>query len=667
LLNAVRAWLILRGTGPLRVLVGAIPPRFMFVVVVAHYAMELPFRGLMKAVFMPAATKYALSNRRLSSFFSRQMPASAVRVLCGLALYSEAVQEIDRLNEVAHGKGDPRLAMPHADALFNLGNFAMARSVLKSWQTQANLFDEPEFAQLLGQLDLIVGDEDEAVVNLSIAALIMRHRFCPHQNLAARYGMDYRPHSLDLAGGKDARLFDGYNLTGQRVTHVGEGQLCARLYAGALAAQNRLRAQPVKISEKLSRYLQSIDCALEDLRIVPVEWYTQIGHQGMLDISLRMREMGWWHGKVIFLMPYSPHLVANPAFQRLFDRYGYVLIPGVNIDTDIAAELFSLQRWFGMAFNAFELPDGQVVPWQDAGAHLMVDWEREGRGCPLREEFDRVYGDSATRISFSKFRDKWGMKADDWYVCLHMRDAAHYREFAGSGQTHRNADVAEYLEAIRYIGSRGGWVIKLGGPRSPKLPHMPNVIDYARSSEKTHLMDIQLIRYARFFIGTTSGLTNVAISLGVPCALVNCITTDAQLWGDRVRFALKRVRLGDGKYLTQQQITSTPWRWRMFDASVLSWHGANAINNSSDEILEVVKEVEALAVERPEVSTPPSKSELISRWRSCLSMPHYYGSALPSLYYLKKQPSFLETHQPLPKAGAPIVHDTAEPRRLSLS
>jgi putative glycosyltransferase (TIGR04372 family) len=423
----------------------------------------------------------------------------------------------------------------------------------------------------------------------------------------------------------------------------------------------------VKISEKLSRYLQSIDCALEDLRIVPVEWYTQIGHQGMLDISLRMREMGWWHGKVIFLMPYSPHLVANPAFQRLFDRYGYVLIPGVNIDTDIAAELFSLQRWFGMAFNAFELPDGQVVPWQDAGAHLMVDWEREGRGCPLREEFDRVYGDSATRISFSKFRDKWGMKADDWYVCLHMRDAAHYREFAGSGQTHRNADVAEYLEAIRYIGSRGGWVIKLGGPRSPKLPHMPNVIDYARSSEKTHLMDIQLIRYARFFIGTTSGLTNVAISLGVPCALVNCITTDAQLWGDRVRFALKRVRLGDGKYLTQQQITSTPWRWRMFDASVLSWHGANAINNSSDEILEVVKEVEALAVERPQVSPPPSKSELISHWRSCLSMPHYYGSALPSLYYLKKQPSFLETHQPLPKAGAPIVHDTAEPRRLSLS
>jgi putative glycosyltransferase (TIGR04372 family) len=630
--------------------------------------MELPFRGLVRTAFMPAATKYASTNRRLSSFLSRQMPVNAIRVLCSLGLYSETLQEIDRLNEVAHGESDPRLAMPHADALFNLGNFAIARSVLKSRQTEPNLFSEPEFAQLLGQLDLIAGDEDEAVVNLSIGALITRQRFCPHQNLAARYYvMDYQPHSLDLAGGKDARLFDGYNLIGQRVTHVGEGQLCAGLYAGALAAQNRLRARPVRISGKLSRYLQSIDCALEDLRIVPVEWYTQIGHQGMLDISLRMREMGWWRGKVIFLMPYSQNLVANPAFQHLFDRYGHVLIPGVNVDTDIAAELFSLQRWFGIAFNAFELPDGQVVPWQDAGAQLMVDWEREGRGCPLREEFDRIYGGSAARISFAKLREKWGMKADDWYVCLHMRDAAHYREFAGSSQTHRNADVAEYLEAIRYISSRGGWVIKLGGPRSPKLPQMRNVIDYARSSEKTHLMDIQLIRYARFFIGTTSGLTNVAISMGVPCALVNCITTDAQLWGNRVRFALKRVRLGDGKYLTQQQITSRPWRWRMFDASVLARHGANAVNNSSDEILEVVKEVEAIAIERTEVSTPPSKSELIARWRSCLSMPHYYGNALPSLYYLKKQPSFLELHQPLPKAGTAIVPDTAEPRRVFLS
>jgi putative glycosyltransferase (TIGR04372 family) len=175
------------------------------------------------------------------------------------------------------------------------------------------------------------------------------------------------------------------------------------------------------------------------------------------------------------------------------------------------------------------------------------------------------------------------------------------------------------------------------------------LIDYARSSFKSPVMDIQLIRNARLFIGTTSGLTNVAVSMGVHCALVNCITTDAQLWGDRIRFALKGVKLRDGNFITQQQITSTPWRWRMFDANVLARHGATSINNASDEILETVKEVIALADGRPEtyLTDVQEHSELISRWRSCLSIPYYYGNALPSLYYLKKYPSFLQQTQTL--------------------
>ena len=40
-----------------------------------------------------------------------------------------------------------------------------------------------------------------------------------------------------------------------------------------------------------------------------------------------------------------------------------------------------------------------------------------------------------------RLREQWGMKPDDWYVCLHTRDAAHYFEFQGTGQTHRNAPI----------------------------------------------------------------------------------------------------------------------------------------------------------------------------------------------------------------------------------
>jgi len=229
------------------------------------------------------------------------------------------------------------------------------------------------------------------------------------------------------------------------------------------------------------------------------------------------------------------------------------------------------------------------------------------------------------------------MKPDDWYVCLHTRDASHYFELEGTGQTHRNSPIEVYLDAIRFVTSKGGWVIKLGGLNSPRLPAMERTVDYAFSKSKSDLMDIHLIRNAKAFIGTTSGLTNVAISFGIPSALVNCITTDAQLWNSNVRFALKPVLLPDGSLLTQRQLTHSPWRWRVFDAAVLARNKALPKNNSSDEICAVVREVEALANGRSAEFEKDYEAETLwERWKEQLAQPYYYGTSRPSLYYLKK-------------------------------
>src|SRR5258708_2285935 len=108
-------------------------------------------------------------------------------------------------------------------------------------------------------------------------------------------------------------------------------------------------------------------------------------------------------------------------------------------------------------------------------------------------------------------------------------------------------------------------------------------------------MDICLVRHAKLFIGTTSGLTNAAISLGAPAALVNCISTDAQIWHRHVRFIPKQIIPQNCSALAQAELTRSPWRWRQFDAAVLARHGATPVDNTSDEILETVKEVMALA------------------------------------------------------------------------
>jgi len=157
------------------------------------------------------------------------------------------------------------------------------------------------------------------------------------------------------------------------------------------------------------------------------------------------------------------------------------------------------------------------------------------------------------------------------------------------------------------------------------------------SGARSDVMDLHLIRHARAFIGTTSGLTNVAVSFGVPSAIVNAITTDAQLWNSSVRFALKPIRDSDGTMITQRQLTSTPWRWRMFDAVVLRRSGGHPVNNAADEILGTVIEVEALASGRSaEFEADYDAAGLLSGWKGQLTVPHYYGASRPGLYYLKK-------------------------------
>jgi putative glycosyltransferase (TIGR04372 family) len=297
-----------------------------------------------------------------------------------------------------------------------------------------------------------------------------------------------------------------------------------------------------------------------------------------------------------------------------------------------------------MSFNAFEMPDGTVIPWSEAAALAIRQWDDEGRPPPLRIEFDRKFGSSeALATTLNQARHSWGMTPDDWYVCLHLRDAAFYGEASGLGQSHRNSDVENYRAAIEYITGLGGWVIKLGGKTSPKLPPMLRVIDYGRSIYKSDLMDIYLIRNARIFIGTTSGLTNAAISFGVPAALVNCVSTDAQIWHRQVRFSPKRIVLQGGRALSQAELTRFPWRWRLFDAAVLARYDATPIDNTSDEILETVKEVMALTSGTSDdyATDVEAASDLYSRWQESLSMPHFYGCAQISLYYLKKHQASL--------------------------
>lgn len=110
---------------------------------------------------------------------------------------------------------------------------------------------------------------------------------------------------------------------------------------------------------------------------------------------------------------------------------------------------------------------------------------------------------------------KIGIQEGQWYVCLHIRTGAFHK----AKDEYRNANIENYLEAIDYIRSKGGVVIRLGD--AVKLGAEDHYIDYPNTPMKSELMDLFLIKNCRFYLGTNSGVVDTAFLFGVPVIIVN--------------------------------------------------------------------------------------------------------------------------------------------------
>jgi putative glycosyltransferase (TIGR04372 family) len=309
-----------------------------------------------------------------------------------------------------------------------------------------------------------------------------------------------------------------------------------------------------------------------------------------------------------------------------------------NVGFAIWHELASLMPFVG-AHWALKLSDGRSVNWNDAGAMAVAEWERQGRGFPLRDAYDeRAGSDDRVSDQFDRFRRKYGMADGDWYVCLHMRDAATRGNIEGVGESIRNTDLENYRDAIQHVSSMGGWVVRMGGPRAPPLPRIDRVIDYAHTPEKTPEMDIHLVRHARMFIGTTSGFAYVASSLGTPSAIVDAISSIGLLLPKQTRFATKLVRTRTGRMLSLAELTSDRFRWSLANFETLARAELTVEDNSPDEVLETVKEVLTLTSAGSESVGLPAAS-----WKTGFEIPDFFGAASPSGYFVEKHRQLLQS------------------------
>jgi putative glycosyltransferase (TIGR04372 family) len=514
---------------------------------------------------------------------------------------------------------------------FRNGAFAKAALCLHVAALRQKL--RPSSYCTLALIYLVYGCEKAATGFLKRAAAGDTHYWASDYDVSRSDEPNAPPRPEDTCFGDAGLLYAGYNFAAMRAFQVGAGKASTGLATKAVFKQFNLKPvarASAEVADLLSRY----QLQLNDVRILPESWVSQIGHLGMLDIMLRMRRLGWWNGTAIVLAPNER--VANSRFMSLVCAQPDVIVVREDRDCRLMRDLMSLIHSHGLPYHVFRPPGSRFVRWHEAAA-LAMHRHPELESWSLAPGLDAEFaGDVALKQQLKSALATWGIGPDDWYVCLHVRELGYHSAAVDSGHGNRNSDLTNYGEAIAFVAACGGRVIKMGAPSSPPC-EMPGLIDYAHSEFKSEAMDIALIRHARYFIGTTSGLANVAVSLGRPAALVNCLTTEYQPWSHLVRFCVKPLLTRAGNMLSQRDMTSD-WRWALATIQTMASNGLTAQDNSPDEILETVREVDALAG-----GTPPS-DPLIEVWRRSLAVPHAYGAALPSLHFLRKHATAFVGH-----------------------
>lgn len=147
------------------------------------------------------------------------------------------------------------------------------------------------------------------------------------------------------------------------------------------------------------------------------------------------------------------------------------------------------------------------------------------------------------------FLKKIGLSEKDWFVCFHNRDSAYLLKNVDGSKDwayhdYRDSKIENYLEAAEYITSMGGFCIRIGKDVEESLPNNnnnPKIIDYA-SHHQDDLLDLFLISQAKFVIGSSCGLLQVASMFNTPVAFVNMIPLYVHGYSSRDLFIPKKLK-----------------------------------------------------------------------------------------------------------------------------
>jgi len=106
-------------------------------------------------------------------------------------------------------------------------------------------------------------------------------------------------------------------------------------------------------------------------------------------------------------------------------------------------------------------------------------------------------------------------------VCLHVRD--HYFKKDIERKNYRNSNINNYIDAIQYLIEKNYKVIRMGKEGKKINFRHKNFIDYCTLHQKEDILDLYLLNKCKFFIGTQSGIIDVAYMFNKPVYTTNMV------------------------------------------------------------------------------------------------------------------------------------------------
>ena len=314
--------------------------------------------------------------------------------------------------------------------------------------------------------------------------------------------------------------------------------------------------------------------------IVGLSYKGRITHY-MLPMELYLRTANRLNMRytMIFVMPAA---TPNEAVRTVYRRNSII------IDShfpNFIRRAFSILAELLKSRFTLELPNWQDI-WQLEPATTLTDDELK-------------FGD--------ELRHQLGIPKDAQYVCLGVKEAAYYASITpdrGYGQDLRheatdskNVDIKNYMSAATHLANLGIYVVRVGSVVNSPLPsdRHPMIIDYS-TTNRSELGDILLGAQCKFFInGCTGSLFFAAIRNKPVVSADYYFETDPRSKNyrlDQLPNSILLTRMYEKKdrtLLSFSEIINA-------NKSLLSDHalkhlGISPIRNSSEEILELVSEV----------------------------------------------------------------------------